>query len=64
MDDELNVSFPFVEIAFHDGDLYTIWGPCTGIGKDSCDCPQCQHAQKIEDSGLDWDVEYRKAHQR
>lgn len=29
------------------------------LEKTPCDCPQCQHAQKLENDGVDWDTEYR-----
>ena len=52
-------------IAFHDGSLFSIWGPCSGDGKKlHCDCPQCRHADKLAADGKDWDLEYEKARLR
>ena len=56
----MDISYPYHIIAYKNGELFTVWGPCSGIGKDPCDCPQCQHAQKLEDAGLDWETEYQK----
>lgn len=51
-------------IAAHEGSGGTIWGPCTDGSKFFCDCPQCEHANNIEASGKDWNVEYEKARAR
>lgn len=51
----------FEYIAAGDGSLFTIWGPCTDGSKLVCDCPQCQHANKLANEGKDWDEEYEKA---
>ena len=50
-------------IAYKDGSLFTIWGPCTGDGtqEEQCDCPQSQHADKLEAEGKDFNEEYDKA---
>lgn len=58
---DMNVSFPQIEIADRNGELFSIWGPCSGNGKDPCDCPQCKHADNLAAQGLDWDDEYKKA---
>ena len=50
--------------AFMDGSEYTIWGPCTGSASDSCNCPSCENASRIEAQGLDWDDEYEAASKR
>lgn len=54
----------FYVIAYNDGSLGTIWGPCTDGSKLTCDCPQCQNANRIEAEGLSWDEEYEKARLR
>lgn len=48
-------------ISLHEGSYGTIWGPCTGNGDINCSCPQCENANRVEESGLDWDEEYKKA---
>ena len=55
------VSFPFVKIAYENDELFSVWGPCSGDGKNPCDCPQCKHADALELQGLDWETEYQKA---
>ena len=50
----------FEMIALEDGTLFSIWGPCTDGSKMECDCPQCQHANKLEAEGKDFCEEYEK----
>lgn len=54
----------FDYIAFNDGSLGTVWGPCSDGTKISCDCPQCTHANRIEESGKDYSTEYELARLR
>lgn len=54
----------FNRIAFEDGSLGTIWGPCTGDGGEPCECPSCQNAERLFADGKDWDEEYEKARGR
>lgn len=54
----------FQYIALREGSLFSIWGPCTDGSKLECDCPQCEHANKLEAEGKDWDEEYEKARER
>ena len=52
-------------IAYTDGSLGTIWGPCMGGGqKSACDCPPCQNANRIEAEGNDYADEYEAARLR
>ena len=63
MNDQLedcSVANVFSHIAYHDGTLFTVWGPCSDGRKDPCDCPQCSHAAKLEAEGKDWEREYQK----
>lgn len=55
----------FTYLAWLEGSLGTIWGPCTGDGtEDPCQCPQCRHAEALEASGRDYDEEYELARSR
>lgn len=50
----------FLDVATKAGCAYTAWGPCF------CDevkgtCKSCKTASKIDELGLDWDVEFSKA---
>ncbi len=54
----------FMKIATMDGSMYTKWGPCFCSEQEQKEgefCISCQNAQRIEDEGLDWDIEYEKA---
>ena len=48
-------------IAYQDGSIGTIWGPCLDGSKENCDCKACQNADRINEAGLDFDEEYEKA---
>lgn len=37
------------------------WGPCLCQAMDGETCPSCANAKRIEDAGLDWQVEYDRA---
>lgn len=54
----------YAHIAFHDGSLGTVWGPCSDGTKFICECPQCEHANKLEADGKDWETEYEAARLR
>ena len=51
----------YLNIAWHDGSLGTIWGPCLDGSKDPCECKACKNANRIEAEGLDFSAEYEKA---
>lgn len=54
-------------IAYNDGSLGTIWGPCMGgaqDGKSGCNCGPCQNANRIEAEGKDYAEEYERARLR
>lgn len=51
-------------IAYIEGSLGTIWGPCMGAGQNGesqCNCGPCQNANRIEAEGLEYCEEYEKA---
>lgn len=54
----------YAYIAFHEGSLGTVWGPCSDGRTDPCECPQCRHANELSANGKDWNTEYRAAKQR
>ena len=60
--DSLNsvVSFPFLEIAHKNDELFTEWGPCV-CPEPHGTCASCLNAKRIEEAGLDWEDEYQKA---
>jgi hypothetical protein len=37
------------------------WGACLCEAMDRETCPSCANAKRIEDAGLDWQVEYDRA---
>lgn len=52
-------------IAYKDGSLGTIWGPCSGDGsKNPCECKQCRHANQLDEEGKDFNLEYENARAR
>jgi len=57
----------FIEIATKSGCMYTKWGPCFCSEKENKQghyCISCENAEKIENSGKDWDEEYKKAEEK
>ena len=57
----LQAAYPYIKIAYEEGTLFSVWGPCSDGSKNPCDCPQCKHAEKLEAAGLDYNEEYAKA---
>ena len=52
----------YTKIAYRDGTLFTVWGPCSSNGQpDPCGCPQCKHADQLKAGGKEWEEEYQKA---
>lgn len=48
-------------IAYREGSLFSIWGPCSDGTVEPCQCKQCLHANAIEKAGLDYNEEYERA---
>ena len=48
-------------IAYREGSLFSIWGPCSDGTVEPCQCKQCLHANAIEKAGLDYNKEYERA---
>ncbi len=57
----MNKAWIYAEIAHEDKTLFGPWGPCSDGRQDPCDCPQCQHADRIAAAGLDYETEYQEA---
>jgi hypothetical protein len=53
----------FAHIAYEDGVLFSVWGPCSCSSTDDY-CIQCQHIDKLEAEGKDYEEEYQKAIQK
>ncbi len=53
----LQAAYPYIKIAYEEGTLFSVWGPCSDGSKNPCDCPQCKHAEKLEAAGLDYNEE-------
>lgn len=58
-----NIEYPYFNIAYKDGVLFTKWGPCFCPSDESWECPACKNAEDLEAQGLDYDEEYEKAAQ-
>lgn len=50
----------YLYIATKIGCAYTAWGPCF-CSENNGKCKSCVTADKIDELGLDWDVEFSRA---